>query len=164
MELVNKWQANAKSKAKENQNFLKRLKKSKQGKLIDEIVNEADEKAFEKMDCLACANCCKSISPIVTRTDIKRIASALRMKETEVVETYMLVDSDGDHVMKQQPCPFLGADNYCSIYEHRPKACREYPHTQQQGFCKKPNLHYKNTLYCPVVFDVVETLKDKLQK
>ncbi|GAA4827214.1 YkgJ family cysteine cluster protein [Algivirga pacifica] len=164
MDLINKWQSQAKEKAKENQNFLKRLKKSKQAGQIDRWVNEADEEVVSQVDCLSCANCCKTISPVVTQTDVKRIAKELRMKPTEVVEAYLLVDHEGDYVMKSQPCPFLGADNYCSIYEARPKACREYPHTQNRGFTKRPSLHYKNTLTCPIVFNVVEELKQKMLK
>ncbi|WP_044202902.1 YkgJ family cysteine cluster protein [Flammeovirga sp. OC4] len=162
MDLYADWQKNAKSKYKENQTFLKRLKKVKKGKQIDQIVNDADEEAFQKFDCLTCANCCKTISPVVTATDVKRIAKHFRMKETEVISEYMRVDSDGDYVMNQQPCPFLGADNYCSIYEARPKACRDYPLTQNQGFNQRPALHARNTLTCPVVFHVVKELKSKI--
>ncbi|MEH0157847.1 YkgJ family cysteine cluster protein [Limibacter armeniacum] len=164
MDLIDKWKSQAKAKSKENQNFLKRLKKSRNSKQIDEWVNEADEEAFERIDCLACANCCKTISPVVTTTDVKRIASALRMKTTEVVETYLKVDHEGDYVMNSQPCPFLGSDNYCSIYEHRPKGCRDYPLTHMRGFTQRPALHHKNTLTCPAVFHVVETLKEKMTK
>lgn len=158
MDLVQRWQRYAKAKYQEHLTFLRRLKPSK-AKQIDKAVNLLDEQAFAEMDCLACANCCKTISPRVTQTDVKRMASALRLKETEVIERYLRVDHEGDYVMNAQPCPFLGADNYCSIYEHRPRGCRDYPLTHLGNFCQRPALHAKNTLTCPVVFHVVEALK-----
>lgn len=162
MDEINKWQSQAKEKYKETQLFLKKLKKSKKKRVVERLVEELDTEAFEKIDCLECANCCKTISPVVTTADIKKIASLYRMKVTEVVEEFLLVDEDGDYVMKTQPCPFLGADNYCSIYEHRPKACREYPHTEKRGFCQRPALNSRNTLTCPAAFYVVEGLKERL--
>ncbi|OHX68299.1 YkgJ family cysteine cluster protein [Flammeovirga pacifica] len=162
MDLYEDWQKNSKVKLKEHQTFLKRLKKQKKGKQIDQIVNDLDERAFEHFDCLDCANCCKTISPVVTATDVKRIGKHLRIKETEVIEHYLNVDHEGDYVMNKQPCPFLGSDNYCSIYEARPKACREYPLTQNQGFNQRPALHARNTITCPVVFHVVKELKKNL--
>ncbi|MBB6459213.1 YkgJ family cysteine cluster protein [Flammeovirga kamogawensis] len=163
MDIYEDWQLNAKLKLKETEVFLKRLKKTKKGKLIDQIVNDTDEKVFETFDCLSCANCCKTISPVVTATDVRRIAKHLRIKETEVLSEYMSVDSDGDYVMNRQPCPFLEDNNECSIYDVRPKACKEYPLTQNKGFNQRPALHARNTITCPAVFHVVERLKEKIK-
>ncbi len=138
--------------------FFQRLKKRKPTKL-DGIVQELHEEAFDRIDCLDCANCCKSISPSITDRDIDRMAKELRIRPSEVISRYLYLDSDGDYVYKSQPCPFLMADNYCSIYESRPKACREYPHTDRRKFDQLLDLTIKNTYVCPAAFHIVEQMK-----
>jgi Fe-S-cluster containining protein len=81
------------------------------------------------------------------------------MKPGELIDKYLRVDEDKDYVVKSSPCPFLGADNYCSVYEDRPKACREYPHTDRKKMVQILDLTLKNTQVCPAVFEMVERLK-----
>jgi len=148
----------AEKEAAKTKVFFQRLKKRKPAKL-DGIVQELHEEAFEKIDCLACANCCKTISPIITDRDIDRMARELRIRPSELISRYLFLDGDGDYVYKSQPCPFLMADHYCSIYESRPKACREYPHTDRRKFDQLLNLTIKNTYVCPAAFHIVEQMK-----
>ena len=138
--------------------FFQKLKKRTPSKL-DDIVQELHEQVFEKIDCLECANCCKSISPIITDRDIDRMAKALRIRPSELIDRHLHMDSDGDYVYNSHPCPFLMADNYCSIYESRPKACREYPHTDRRKFDQLLNLTLKNTYVCPAAYSIVEQMK-----
>ncbi len=145
----------------ENERFFKRLKKKVPANL-DEIVHELHDEAFRTFDCLTCANCCSSISPMITDKDVERLSKPLKLKPSQVIEQYMHLDEDHDYVFNQAPCPFLMADNYCSVYEHRPKACREYPHTDRRRFSQLLNLTLKNGEVCPIVFTVVEGLKEKL--
>jgi len=65
-------------------------------------------------------------------------------------------------VLKTAPCTFLDQDNSCSIYDVRPKACSEYPHTNRKKFIKITDLTLQNTEVCPAVFNIVETLKSRL--
>ena len=113
--------------------FLQYYKKNKKrlGKM-DTIVQQLHDEVSENIDCLTCANCCRSLGPAIYDKDIERMAKALRIKPSEVVSSYLRIDEDGDYVFKSMPCPFLMNDNYCSIYESRPKACREYPHTDRK--------------------------------
>jgi Fe-S-cluster containining protein len=83
------------------------------------------------------------------------------MKDAAFVEQYVRVDEDRDQVFKSMPCPFLGADNYCSVYEHRPKACREYPHTDRVKQHQLLNLHFKNAEICPAVEHVLENIRNR---
>ncbi len=152
------WEKKSQQNYKKNKAFLKKLK-SKSKKETDQLASQLHEEAFQSIDCLNCANCCKGLGPRITRTDIKRMSKHLKMKESDFEEEYVKVDEDQDFVMKAMPCPFLMSDNYCSIYDARPKACREYPHTDMNGFASKPNLHAKNTLTCPAAFFVVERIK-----
>lgn len=151
--------AKAQNKAKENKAFLDKLKR-KPPKDLDDTVFQFHEEAFAHFDCLECANCCKSISPIVIDRDIDRMAKHLRMKPSELIDKYLQLDSDGDYVFRQAPCPFLLPDNYCMIYDVRPRACREYPHTDRRRFHQILNLTYKNTFVCPIVDEVVDKLKE----
>jgi len=148
----------SKKRSPENKKFLQRLGK-KDPRVVDDTFHSVHEKVFEEIDCLTCANCCKTTSPIFYQNDIERIAKFLRMKPGDFVEKYLRVDEDRDHVLKSSPCPFLDSENYCSIYEARPKACREYPHTNRKKMVQIMDLTYKNTLVCPAVLEMVERLK-----
>lgn len=80
------------------------------------------------------------------------------MKEGEFIETYLTLDSDGDYVVKTKPCPFLGTDNYCSIYEVRPSDCHRFPYTDEDVIVKRQALTLKNSTFCPIVYYVLEGL------
>lgn len=154
------YQNKAKDQLTLNKSISKKLKK-KVPKDLDLVVTSFHYEVFEEIDCLDCANCCKSISPIITDNDIQRIAKHLRIKPGEFVKQYLDLDKEGDYVFKEQPCPFLGNDNYCSIYNSRPKACAEYPHTDRKRFHQILDLSLKNTSICPAVTEVFEKLREK---
>ncbi len=137
-------------------NFLKKADKTKTLKRLPEL----HEEAFSKIDCLKCANCCRNYSPRFKMPDIRRIAKRLRMKESVFIDAYLKLDEDGDYVVQQHPCPFLGADNFCSIYEDRPRDCRRYPYTDEDVLLRQVNLTLKNSAVCPAVYYVMEQLLD----
>ena len=146
-------------KKKENKKFFQQLKKKKSGEVAS-MFKEAHEEVFACTDCLKCANCCKTTGPLFTQKDIERISKALKLKPGDFVAQYLRIDEDGDYVLQTLPCPFLGAHNYCSIYDVRPKACREYPHTDSPKVQQFLHLALKNTSICPAVFEIVEKLKE----
>ncbi len=141
--------------------FFKQLKRKKNVKL-DTIVSGIHDEVFEKINCLACANCCKTLGPRITDTDIQRLAKALKMKPGKVIDTYLKIDEDNDYVFKSMPCPFLMADNYCMVYDSRPKACKDYPHTNRKRFEQAFQVTIKNSYTCPAAYLVVEELKSVL--
>ena len=149
----------AKEQKKSNRKFFQKLAKQKP-KNLDSTVHQLHDETFEKIDCLDCANCCKTTSPIFTDRDIARISKHFKMRPANFVEKYLHLDEDEDYVLNIAPCPFLGDDNYCSIYEVAPRACREYPHTDRKQFHKILNLTLKNTEICPAVFEIVQQLKN----
>lgn len=151
----------AKEKWLENKKYFTKLKK-KQRKRLDLLMNEIHDEEFENTDCLSCANCCKTTSPIFTEKDIGRIAKFLKMKENKFIDQYLQRDSDDFMVLKTAPCAFLDQDNSCFIYDVRPKACSEYPHTNRKKFIQLTDLTLNNTEVCPAVFNIVETLKTRL--
>lgn len=146
---------------KETHKYFSKLRR-KSPKRLDVLMTELHDDEFSKTDCLTCANCCKTTSPIFTDKDISRIARHFRLKEQKFIETYLRRDEEDFMVLKQAPCTFLGDDNACSIYEVRPKACSEYPHTNRKKFIQLTHLTIKNTEVCPAVYNIVEELKKKL--
>jgi Fe-S-cluster containining protein len=145
------------SKSEQNwKQFYGKNKKKLEG--MDVEVHTLHDKISSQVNCLECANCCRSLGPRITDKDVERMAKALRIKMSDVMSTYLRVDEDGDMVFQSMPCPFLGSDNYCSIYENRPKACREYPHTDRKRFYQIYNLSIKNASTCPIVYEVLQQL------
>ncbi|HEX6180550.1 MAG TPA: YkgJ family cysteine cluster protein [Chitinophagaceae bacterium] len=118
------------------------------------------EEAFSNINCLECANCCKNYSPRFKTPDIKRISKHLGMKESVFIETYLRLDEDGDYVVRSTPCPFLGSDNFCGIYDVRPSDCARYPYTDEDVLLKRPQLTLKNSTVCPAVYYVLEKLAE----
>lgn len=155
---ANELKALVRNDEKANKTFFQNLKNRK-SKEVDELFHVLHKEAFEQFDCLNCANCCSGISPIITQTDLDRLAKHLKISSSAFLQKYLYMDEDGDFVFHQTPCPFLGADNYCSVYESRPKACREYPHTDRRKMIQILDLTRKNCEYCPVVYEIVEELK-----
>lgn len=154
---VEHFEKTAKEHEKPYRDFLKRANKNQVLRQLPELHKEA----FSRIDCLDCANCCKNYSPRFKMPDIKRIAKRLRMKESDFIKAYLYMDEDGDYVLTSKPCPFLGSDNYCSIYEDRPRDCGRYPYTDEDVLLKQPNLTLKNSTSCPAVFYVMERLIGK---
>lgn len=148
-------------KQKEHRKVLEQIRR-KPPKNLDYLAQELHDEVFERIDCLACANCCKTTGPLFTEKDIERIAKHLRMKPADFEKKFLRTDEDRDKVLQNLPCWFLNPDNTCSIYEVRPKACREFPHTDRKKLYQINNLTIKNALICPAVYEFLEDLKGKV--
>ncbi len=156
--LLEKLDVLAAKAAPSTKKLFKSLKKRKP-KNLDDVVHNAHAEVFEEIDCLSCANCCKTLGPRLSDSDIKRMAKYLKIKPAKFIDEYLRVDEDNDFVFSSMPCPFLMPDNYCMVYEVRPKACREYPHTDRKRFYQILDLTQKNVETCPAVYEVVERIK-----
>ena len=135
--------------------------KRKKPKNLDAVVQQLHNEAFEQFDCLDCANCYSGISPIVTDKDAERLAKSQKMKPVDFIAGYLYQDEDNDFVFQQTPCPFLMDDKHCCVYENRPRACREYPHTDRNRFYQILNLTQKNCAVCPIVFAIIKELSKR---
>lgn len=151
---MHNWEKKSAERRKLYRQFLSRADKNKVLRQLPEL----HEEAFEKVDCLQCARCCKNFSPRFKTPDVKRIAKVMGMRESVFIDTYLRVDEEGDFVVKSSPCPFLGADNYCSVYDDRPSDCRRFPYTDEDVLIKRQALTLKNTEFCPITYYVVEKL------
>ncbi|BDD10118.1 Fe-S oxidoreductase [Fulvitalea axinellae] len=156
---LDKFRKEAKKRLPQYKDLGKKLRKMKP-KALENMVHGLHHEVFENTDCLTCANCCKTTSPIFKQGDIERMASAVRMKSSQFIDEYLHLDHEGDYVLNEAPCPFLTYDNTCIVYESRPTACREYPHTDRKRFRQIVNLSVRNTQVCPAV----KTIFDKLEE
>ncbi len=156
-DLLKNWQKKSGDRQKLYTKFLHRADKNATLRALPDL----HEEAFSKIDCLECAACCKNFSPRFKTTDIKRVAKHLKMKDGDLINKYLVVDEDGDFVVNSKPCPFLGGDNYCSIYEHRPTDCARFPYTDEDVLLKRPKITQKNSTFCPAVYYVLEKLIQK---
>ncbi len=153
-DLLKNWEKKSSERSKLYKQFLNRADKNA---IISELP-DLHEEAFQQVDCLTCANCCKNYSPRFKTPDIKRISKALSMKESSFIEKYLKIDQEGDYVLQSTPCPFLGTDNYCSIYEDRPSDCKRFPYTNEDVFVKRQPLTLKNISFCPAAYYVIERM------
>jgi Fe-S-cluster containining protein len=154
---LDNWQQQSADHQKQYKHFLKNPNKNKVLKQLPKL----HEEAFSKIDCLACAACCKNYSPRFKTTDIKRISKHLKLRESIFIDTYLKLDTEGDYVAKSAPCPFLSSDNFCSIYEERPSDCKRFPYTDEDVLIKRISLTSINSTFCPAVFYVLEKLLEK---
>jgi len=156
-DILKNWEKKTVDNQKKYKQFLQRADKNKVLKALPDL----HEEAFAKIDCLQCANCCKNYSPRFKTPDVKRISKVLGLRESDFIDKYLVVDNDGDFVANKKPCPFLGADNFCSIYEDRPSDCRRFPYTDEDVIIKRKELTLKNSTFCPITYYVLEKLMGK---
>jgi hypothetical protein len=163
--LVADWQKNAKDHDDQNYRFLRSLKLRSPEK-VHRIALQLHQEAFRIVDCTKCANCCKTLHPIVIDEDIPRIARHLGMTDEEFVAAYLEKDEEGfgEYRVKTSPCPFLGDDNRCKIYDVRPEKCRGYPFTDKPDFVFMTMTHADNAVVCPAVFYLVEQMKRRFRQ
>ena len=145
--------------------FLTRLETVKP-RGLDSVVKEADKEVWKETDCLQCANCCKTMTPTFTPTDIKRIAAHFGQTPDEFKEKWLYKErSTGDWMNKKQPCQFLDLKtNKCSIYSIRPADCAGFPHHTKRHFTEWVHVYKQNVEYCPATFRLVEKMMDRVGK
>jgi len=156
--ILQDWITNREVNKKQNLKFLFSQRNHDNRENLD-LVKDFHREAFEKIDCLKCANCCKTSPALLNLDDINRISKHLGISSKQFKKNYVLEDFNGEISLNAIPCHFLNADNTCRIYDVRPKACRSYPHTDDTKFFNHPKMNTENTIICPATYYVVERLK-----
>jgi Fe-S-cluster containining protein len=136
--------------------FLTKLEKDTP-KGLDKLTVILEKEVWKEVDCLSCANCCKTMTPTFTKTDLKRISAHFGQTPDEFRKQWLHKDG-GDLVNKKQPCQFLNLkDNKCSIYAIRPVDCSGFPHLTKK-FKDFVHIHKQNIEYCPATYKLVEKM------
>lgn len=126
---------------------------------VDRLVNMLHQELFSQMDCNSCSNCCKLSGIPLNKKDIDRISKRLDISAADFQDQYVRKKDNGELRLKSIPCPFL-TGNGCSIYDCRPKMCREYPYTRKPEFNSRLIYLVNQCAVCPVVFEIFERLKE----
>jgi len=127
------------------------------------LVARADATVWRDINCMECANCCKTMTPTFTKADITRISAHLRMSTKDFKEKWLKKEESGEWVNTTQPCQFL-VDNKCSVYEVRPKDCAEFPHHNKKPFDLYNETFKNNLVHCPATLALVERLKKDVER
>ena len=157
----------AESKEDENYEFRRFLKTrcNLEPDEIDQRVFETTKRVWDKIDCTACANCCREMKPTFREEEVERVARRLGMERQQFIETYLEhseAHSGNPWQTRATPCPFL-KDNLCSVYEDRPADCSGYPYLYQPEFVFRTLGMIERTFTCPIVYEVMEELKKSLE-
>lgn len=158
--LIAEWKVFSAEKQDTNFDFMNWLKWRDNLNRVDQIAQESHEQVFAQIDCTKCANCCKTMSPLVQKDDITQISVFLGFSENEFIEKYLKLDDETEYEMNVKPCPFL-EDDKCSIYEVRPTDCQEYPHSNKKEFTTRRNSMTANSEVCPAVYHILERMKKR---
>ena len=159
LELVERY---ARARQDENRRFgsyVKRLQMP--GAALDAVVRETADEVMEQVDCTLCGNCCKTMYVTVDQFDIERLAKRLGMKPHAFERKYVVMADDREKLLSRVPCAFLDGTR-CSVYEDRPRACRDFPYLHVRGFRERTFMMMNNTVLCPIVYNTLEQVKPKV--
>ncbi len=150
---------------KQFRNFISRQEDKLTGKDLP-MVQMAEQHAWKQVDCLSCANCCKTMSPTYSKEDIVRISAHLNMTPAAFKKKWLQYDKKSrDWMNVSQPCQFLDLKtNMCTIYAVRPADCAGFPHLTKQPFKDYFYIHKQNIEFCPATYAMIEKLKSLLTK
>jgi hypothetical protein len=129
---------------------------------LDKLTVETEKKVWKEVDCMSCANCCKTMTPTYTPKDIKRIAAHQGMTTMAFKEKWLLKEKgSGDWINKTLPCQFLNMkNNECTIYAVRPADCSGFPHLSKKRIGGYIHVHKQNLEFCPATFKMVEKMME----
>lgn len=144
--------------------FLRRLEKNPP-RGLDKITVALEPEVWKEVDCLTCANCCKTMTPTYTKNDIIRIAAHFNETPQQFSDKWLIYEKkDKDWQNKKQPCQFLNLqDNKCSIYEIRPVDCSGFPHLTKKKMVDYMHVHIQNIEFCPATYKLVEKMEFALR-
>jgi uncharacterized protein len=131
---------------------------------LDKLTAALEPEVWKEVDCLTCANCCKTMTPTFTVADIKRISAHFKLTPDEFKTKWLVYEKkDKDWQNKKQPCQFLNLkDNKCSIYDIRPVDCSGFPHLPKKKMVDYMHVHKQNIVYCPATYKLVEKMQQAL--
>ena len=153
------------AKIKEDQNYrFRSYLKGQDPNSIDKIVHKLYEDVLKNVDCTECGNCCIELETCFHTEEIERLTSELHIDKEGFITNSLKPDSFGDKdkfFLISKPCQFL-KDKKCTIYSLRPEECNSYPYLHKDNFTSRLLGVLENYEVCPIVYNVYELLKQKL--
>ena len=147
-------------KEKKNLKFRTFLKTHADPKELDRQFAALHKELFAQIDCSKCRNCCKKCHGTIPFADIGKDAEFLGMAEDEFRQTYLQKEADAEGFNTiNVPCDFL-RDNECILADNMPVACKDFPHTDKPNRLESLFAVLDFTFICPVVYEIVERLKE----
>jgi len=128
---------------------------------LDKAVLTLSASISPKINCTSCGNCCKSLMVNIDEEEANNLAKHLGQSRALFDENYISKGESGRMVINSIPCHFL-VENSCSVYEHRFAGCREFPAFHIPEFNKRLFTTYMHYDRCPIIFNVMENLKEVL--
>ena len=144
----------------ENQHFRSFLKQQ-DSVHVDNVVQRLNSLVSAQIDCTKCGNCCRSLMINIEPGESERLSSHLNIPIQDFKDKFVEESQQGHLVINTIPCHFLN-ESKCSIYENRFSECREFPHLHKPGFIGRSFSTFMHYGRCPIVFNVIEQLKDEL--
>ena len=136
----------------------------------DRILRRIAEGIQEQIDCIQCANCCKTSTTGVTERDVEKLARHLRITPQQFIDRYTMMEDDVGTMVRilkyteGTGCVFLEG-NLCSVYEARPGICQRYPHLVRGNgsIASRMWQFVDRASVCPIVYNCLEAFKDELR-
>ena len=151
----------ARDKEAENLRF-REILQQRDGATVDQMVFRLNKEVTPQIDCTKCGNCCKSLMINVDDADATRLSDYLEIDKDFFYSKYVERSSQGSlAVMNRIPCHFL-QENKCTVYDARPTECREFPGLHHAGFTKRLFTIFMHYDRCPIIYNVVERLKEEV--
>jgi Fe-S-cluster containining protein len=151
------------SSIRENENINFRIfLKSMDERRVDNIVHLLHKEITEQIDCTMCGNCCCQLKPELHKKDIAILAQIENITLENFKDKYCEKNEFGEIYLKTIPCYYLEGKK-CRIYENRPEECRNFPNTHKKEFISRSLGMINNYEICPIVFNLMERLKDELR-
>ena len=154
---------NAEIKEDENYQFRSCLK-GQSGKKIDKIVRSLYSEVLDHIDCTECGNCCIELETCFQKDEIDRLTKELNIDKEEFINQSTNHGEYGEKdkfFLNDRPCQFL-KDKKCTIYALRPEECNSYPYLHKDDFISRLFGVIQNYAICPIVYNVYEQLKRRL--
>jgi len=142
----------------ENYKFRLFLKNRADPDELDRRFAALHNELFASYDCCQCHNCCERYTVELADEDAERIAAFLSLSRKAFVQQYTQ-EADGGYEIKP-PCPFLESDGKCQVQPCKPDECRGYPYTDQPDRIGSLYGVMEFAEVCPVVFEIVQRLKN----
>jgi Fe-S-cluster containining protein len=117
------------------------------------------DELFSVYDCCECTHCCRIYAVALREDEAETIAAFLGLGVPDFAEKYLFRSAVGGYGI-EGPCPFLQPDGKCVINECKPSVCRGYPYTNQPGRMRNLINTFSLAEECPVVYEMIERLKE----